>query len=53
MQPGDVVRTYADLTRSRAELGFEPRTGFEAGVRAQWAELRERLAGSAGAEAAR
>ncbi len=31
-QPGDVERTFADLTRSKAELGFEPTTSFEDGV---------------------
>ncbi|MHC4809283.1 MAG: GDP-mannose 4,6-dehydratase [Planctomycetota bacterium] len=36
MQPGDVERTWADLTRSREELGFEPRTDFRAGLAAQW-----------------
>ena len=35
-QPGDVERTWADLTRARSELGFTPRTSFEAGVRTQW-----------------
>jgi len=35
-RPGDVERTYADLTRSRAELGYEPRTGLEEGIRRQW-----------------
>jgi UDP-glucuronate 4-epimerase len=39
MQPGDVERTWADLTRSNAELGFAPRTSFEEGVRRQWAWL--------------
>jgi UDP-glucuronate 4-epimerase len=34
-QMGDVVRTYADLSRSRAELGYEPRTPFDEGVRRQ------------------
>ncbi len=42
MQPGDVLRTWADLTRSRAELGFEPTTAFEAGVKAQWEWNRSR-----------
>jgi nucleoside-diphosphate-sugar epimerase len=37
MQPGDVQRTWADLTRSTAELGFRPTTSFEEGVRRQWA----------------
>jgi UDP-glucuronate 4-epimerase len=41
MQPGDVERTFADLSRSRAELGFEPRTGLEEGMRRQWAWMRE------------
>jgi UDP-glucuronate 4-epimerase len=36
MQPGDVDRTWADLTRSAAELSFQPRTSFEDGVRRQW-----------------
>jgi len=36
-QPGDVERTWADLTRSRAELGYAPGTPFEAGVARQWA----------------
>jgi len=36
MQMGDVERTWADLTRSKAELGYEPKVGFEEGVRAQW-----------------
>jgi UDP-glucuronate 4-epimerase len=36
MQAGDVMRTFADLTRSRAELGYEPSTSFEEGVKRQW-----------------
>ena len=32
-QPGDVERTLADLTRSRAELGYAPRTSIEQGIR--------------------
>ncbi len=36
-QPGDVERTWADPTRSAAELGYTPRTPFEEGVRRQWA----------------
>ena len=43
MQVGDVQRTYADLTRSRQELGFDPQTPFEDGLRKQWAWLRDRL----------
>ncbi len=43
MQPGDVQQTYADLSRSREDLGFDPQTPFEDGLRKQWAWLRERL----------
>ncbi|MCC6909674.1 MAG: SDR family NAD(P)-dependent oxidoreductase [Phycisphaerales bacterium] len=39
-QPGDVVRTWADLTRSRAELGYEPRTSLVEGMARQWQWLR-------------
>jgi UDP-glucuronate 4-epimerase len=35
-QPGDVPRTWADLTRAHKELNFEPSVGFEEGVRRQW-----------------
>lgn len=45
--PGDVERTYADLERSAAELGFSPSVGFEAGVRRQWDWLRTRGAETA------
>jgi UDP-glucuronate 4-epimerase len=31
-QLGDVERTYADLTRARAELGYEPRTSLAEGL---------------------
>ena len=36
MQPGDVDRTWADLTRARAELGYATSTPFAQGLRAQW-----------------
>ena len=32
-QPGDVERTYADLTRSTAELGYRPTTPLREGLR--------------------
>ena len=41
MQPGDVERTYADLTRSSSELGYMPRTTLEQGVRRQWASMAQ------------
>jgi UDP-glucuronate 4-epimerase len=42
MQPGDVNRTWADLTRSKAELGYEPKTDFAAGLERQWAWITDR-----------
>jgi nucleoside-diphosphate-sugar epimerase len=33
---GDQRRTKADTGRIRAQLGWEPRTSLEAGLRAQW-----------------
>jgi len=41
-QPGDVPQTYADVTKARALLGFEPRMPFPTGIEnfARW--LRER-----------
>lgn len=32
LQPGDVNRTYADITRAAGELGFAPQTDFRAGL---------------------
>ncbi len=34
MQPGDVFETYADITKARALLGYEPATKFADGVAA-------------------
>jgi UDP-glucuronate 4-epimerase len=31
-QPGDVVATYADITRARKKLGFEPETSIRQGL---------------------
>ncbi len=31
-QPGDVHLTYADISRARSELGYEPRTPFRTGL---------------------
>jgi UDP-glucuronate 4-epimerase len=33
MQPGDVQRTAADITKAHAVLGYEPQTSFPEGVR--------------------
>ena len=32
MQPGDVEKTYADLTKSRKLLGYSPKTSIEEGI---------------------
>jgi UDP-glucuronate 4-epimerase len=40
-RPGDVKQTYADLTRSRAELEYEPTTSLPQGLAAQWRWMRE------------
>lgn len=37
VQPGDVERTWADLARAGAELGYRPRTPFDEGLRRQCA----------------
>ncbi|MGH6946241.1 MAG: NAD-dependent epimerase/dehydratase family protein [Kiloniellales bacterium] len=33
MQPGEVEATYADIGRARRDLGFEPKTGIEEGLK--------------------
>ncbi|MBQ9298572.1 MAG: SDR family NAD(P)-dependent oxidoreductase [Clostridia bacterium] len=32
MQPGDVDRTYADVTKAKELIGYEPKTTFEQGI---------------------
>ncbi len=43
-QPGDVARTWADLTHARALLGYAPAVEFRAGVRSfvRWFESERR-----------
>ncbi|MEM8756847.1 MAG: SDR family NAD(P)-dependent oxidoreductase [Planctomycetota bacterium] len=43
MQPGDVERTWADLTRAKSELGYSCETPVRTGLAAQWAWLKDRL----------
>ena len=50
-RPGDVRHSQADISRARAELGFEPRVGFEAGLRTTLDWVRAANAGSQGLEA--
>jgi UDP-glucuronate 4-epimerase len=41
--PGDQRRTNADTTRIRSELGWEPKTSLEDGLRAQWEWVSARV----------
>jgi UDP-glucuronate 4-epimerase len=41
---GDQARTAADTRRIRAELGWEPTTGFAQGLEAQWRWAADRVA---------
>jgi len=40
-QPGDAERTYADITRSVRELGYNPKTSIQAGLASFTAWLRK------------
>ncbi len=33
MQPGDVERTYADISKAKELIGYEPKTSFEEGIK--------------------
>ena len=33
MQPGDVDRTYADITKAKSLIGYEPKTTFDDGIK--------------------
>lgn len=41
MQPGDVDRTYADITKAKRLLGYEPKTTFKEGIKSfiEWYKL--------------
>ena len=45
MQPGDVDRTYADITKAKKLIGYEPKTTFEEGIRkfVNWYKENEKL----------
>ena len=46
MQPGDVLVTYADVSKARARLGYDPRTTLEEGLARflEWYRARARRA---------
>jgi nucleoside-diphosphate-sugar epimerase len=47
--PGDQRRTSADMTRIRAELGWQPQVSLREGLEAQWEWARDAaLAGRVG-----
>ncbi len=41
MQPGDVEKTFADVTLSGAELGYAPSVTLEEGLARQWAWVKQ------------
>ena len=43
MQPGDVGRTFADIAKSSAVLGYQPSTAISDGLRAFVRWYRQRL----------
>jgi UDP-glucuronate 4-epimerase len=40
MQPGDVERTFADVSRSHDELGYSPKVSFTEGIARHWAWMQ-------------
>lgn len=46
MQPGDVYQTYADVTKAKAALGYEPKTELSVGLAkfVKWLRANNRLA---------
>jgi UDP-glucuronate 4-epimerase len=45
LQEGDVNRTYADISKARAELGYEPKYSFETGIQnfLEWYNINKSL----------
>jgi UDP-glucuronate 4-epimerase len=33
MQPGDVIKTYADISKAKSEIGYNPKLDFETGIK--------------------
>ena len=40
-QMGDVPATYADITKARNDLGYDPKTSFEEGIKKMFESLNE------------
>ena len=45
MQPGDVDRTYADISKAKKLIGYEPKTTFEQGIKnfVEWYKVNKEL----------
>lgn len=45
MQLGDVDRTYADITKAKELIGYEPKVTFEDGIRnfVKWYKNNQKL----------
>ncbi|MGH7942613.1 MAG: SDR family NAD(P)-dependent oxidoreductase [Limisphaerales bacterium] len=54
-QPGDVPLTFADISKAREELGYDPGIKFERGIQlfAEWFLKDEKSSGQRGRESAR
>ena len=45
MQPGDVERTYADISKAKKLIGYEPKTSFKKGIAnfVEWYKINKEL----------
>ena len=45
MQPGDVQRTFADISKAKELIGYEPKTSFEKGIEnfVEWYKINKEL----------
>lgn len=45
MQPGDVERTYADISKAKELIGYNPKTSFEKGIEnfVEWYKINKNL----------
>lgn len=43
MQPGDVMQTYADISKSKRLLKYDPQTSFEKGIEVFVRWFKEKL----------
>ncbi|MBN2102757.1 GDP-mannose 4,6-dehydratase [bacterium] len=46
LQPGDVLKTYADITRAREEIGYNPQVSIEKGVERFVSWYRKKMEGN-------